>query len=197
MKRTYYVLVALLIGMISNSSCTRPNNGLFGTLKLAGLDSASFAFAQNWPLVENLTGENVIYLNARSSGPLPSQLFLNSSLAVTMELATKKMIDAKSRIMSLYDPKPDPYFAVLTKKIDCPLEFWPKEEHLDAEKSTLLTFKIFASERLGLGACDTSSAKYQATIAYLYCKKTGTYSEIKLFTNNSNSSEIKFQPTCL
>ena len=80
----------------------------------------------------------------------------------------------KDRLMqfqSLYDPNPDPYFAILTKKTVCQdkyrMAYRPKKEN-----GTVLHFlELYANARRTYGACTGEMAFYRAAVAMIYCPR--------------------------
>lgn len=80
--------------------------------------------------------------------------------------------DRLVQFQSLYDPNPDPYFAILTKKTVCQdkyrMAYRPKKKN-----GTVLHFlELYANERRTYGACTGDMAFYRAAVAMIYCPRT-------------------------
>ncbi|MDD5302401.1 MAG: hypothetical protein PHS14_04755 [Elusimicrobia bacterium] len=80
--------------------------------------------------------------------------------------------DRLVQLQSLYDPNPDPYFAILTKKTVCQdkyrMAYRPRKKN-----GTVLHFlELYANARRTYGACTGEMAFYRAAVAMIYCPRT-------------------------
>lgn len=98
---------------------------------------------------------------------------------VTKENASKKMNSKSILIESVFHPKPAPYFAILTKEINCPREFLP----LQRKKEGLwMAWTMFANKRQGFGVCDKSEVHFINHKLLKYCPEQKNFFEIDYFT---------------
>ncbi len=188
MKKVYLVTIILTIIIIIIFFLTKHKNNS-QLINLIGLHERSdnqISFL-NWPVTLQWKTENFQYLEFENE---KKSLSILKTLKINPESAFKKIQDLKSQIESLYDPKIDPYFAVITRKIDCPSEFLPKVKKSENENEIKIETELFASERKGLGACSKDSATLLAHVTHLYCKNNESFFEIKYFYPKEDSGHI-------
>lgn len=80
--------------------------------------------------------------------------------------------DRLVQLQSLYDPNPDPYFAILTKKTVCQDKYRMIYRSRKTNGTVLHFLELYANERRTYGACTGELAFYRAAVAMIYCPKT-------------------------
>jgi hypothetical protein len=98
-------------------------------------------------------------------GRLAGMLYQLASPAQAASLRERRIIE----VLSVFKTEPEPYFAAISKSIQCPGEFQPKREVFGNGAATTVAVSAYGSERNTLGACTKSEAVKRATFIYLAC----------------------------
>lgn len=161
------------------SACTHQGPKISsGSPWLAGL-GLSGQFAPDWKSVGRneaklgLVQLEVLELAGANGRSLVVHRYRMESAAAAQELQTQKLQEFKS----VYDPRIDPYFAIVTKETRCPDRFLPLVEAAPKKASSLNLVSAFANERNTIGACTEDLAQKRYYFASLTCGATFTQFE--------------------
>ena len=149
----------------------------YNQLKGLGLNSTFLkAFSIDNKVTTKLKNIKVTSLYFRRND---EKIRIKKTHPVTTEKALKKMNGKSILIESVFHPKPAPYFAILTKEINCPREFLP----LHRKKEGLwMAWTMFANKRQGFGVCDKSEVYFINYKLLKYCPAQKNFFEIDYFT---------------
>jgi hypothetical protein len=106
-------------------------------------------------------------------------LKISSQIGVSADSASVYIRDRAAQIESIYDPHPDPYFAIISKKTVCPKDYVPKIESGFATEKRIRRF--FTNDRLTYGACSQDLARYRADVDLIYCPDSQTLHIVERF----------------
>jgi hypothetical protein len=126
------------------------------------------------------------YLTAKSD----SKTLRIQRMVGLSEVDAKRYIDDRTaEIISVYDPRPAPYFAFLTQSVQCPTKFKPLMDRPKTTDHNLVSFTMFADDRFTYGVCDDASAMYRAVFAFAYCKTDSAVYSIEYFVPTDGFSK--------
>lgn len=114
-------------------------------------------------------------------------LFVKRITNMSEDSAQKYIKEQSIKLESIFDPARSPYFAILTKTIECPEKFLPAYKELSKDKSY---YVLFANNRFSYGACTEDLIEYRAINGIVYCKNTGDLYHLEYFIPNNEYSEI-------
>ena len=92
-----------------------------------------------------------------------------------------------SKLLSIYDPHRDPYFAILTKNTSCPKEFQLEEVKNLKDSVKRSVFRGYTNERGTWGACTPDLAKQKAYSVFFVCEDRFIKVDFRSSNNFSNS----------
>lgn len=100
----------------------------------------------------------------------------------------KKIIEQKSsEIKMLFLPQQVPYFGQISKDVSCTSNVEIDKPLNETDKGLSLMMNLAATEYLIYGTCIKEQEIYKSQLLFLYCKKTGTFYEIKYFFDRSEN----------
>ena len=123
-------------------------------------------------------------VTARKGGRV---FFVKRIANVSRDFADTYREEQNIKLESIFDPARSPYFAVLTKTIECPKDFLPTYQELSKDKSY---YVLFANERFNYGACSQDLIAYRAINGIVYCKNTGDLYHLEYFIPNEEYNEV-------
>ena len=83
------------------------------------------------------------------------------------EQAERLLKDKEAQLYSVYEEHIDPYFAVVTKKTQCPEQYQIKKTKREGSNASV--YSMFANDWDTLGACNQEMAKKHALRSFLIC----------------------------
>src|SRR3989344_2730632 len=105
--------------------------------------------------------------------------------------ALQYLEDRKVQILSLFDPKIDPYFqSASTGKIICQNKYKPIINEVHNKKMDLISFFIYANDRYGIGVCADDLVKYRAEIILMYCHDREKLFHFKIFSSSTENNKF-------
>ncbi len=84
----------------------------------------------------------------------------------------------EAQLLSIYEARPESYFSMITRAINCPKKYLPQREEV-VDASGPAVFSLYANSRNTFGACTQNTATKRAAVATLVCKTN--FIEIKKF----------------
>lgn len=109
---------------------------------------------------------------------------------MTKDVATRYIDDQKLKLESIFNPAPSPYFAVLTKEIECPQEFLPAYGESANTNNKVAYYILYANERFHYGVCSQDLIAYRAIYGMTYCENTEDVYLLEYFVPNQEYSEV-------
>lgn len=135
---------------------------------------------------KRIQGSDVIDLTARYG----ERVFRIKRITnMAKDAAESYMRDQKIKLESIFNPTPSPYFAVLTKEIECPKDFLPTYNESENSGNKVSYYILYANERFHYGVCSKDLIKYRVIVAFTYCKNTEDLYQLEYFVPDEDYDE--------
>lgn len=108
---------------------------------------------------------------------------------VAKDAAANYINDQRIKLESIFNPAPSPYFAILTKEIECPKDFLPIYNESIKASNKVLYYILYANERLNYGVCSEDLIAYRAINGFTYCENTKDLYHLEYFVPNEEYGE--------
>jgi len=109
---------------------------------------------------------------------------------VAKDVAERYINDQKIKLESIFNPIPSPYFAVLTKEIECPQEFLPVYKESTPTNNKVVYYILYANERFHYGVCSQDLIVYKAIYGMTYCENTQITYLLEYFVPDQEYGEV-------
>jgi len=101
--------------------------------------------------------------------------------------------DRLVQLQSLYDPRPEPYYAILTKKTVCQDKYQIVYRPRKNKGPVLHYLELYANERMIYGACTGDMAFYRAAVAMIYCPRSRSAVILESFIPAAGFTQADFR----
>lgn len=91
-------------------------------------------------------------------------------------------------IFELYQDQDSPYAGFVSKAIQCPTEYLPKDFSFLNDQTAVRVVELFANDRMIFGGCRASEVAYRSLFVAVLCRDRSTYYELILFSEPTNKS---------
>ncbi|MFH1465204.1 MAG: hypothetical protein ABIO70_12535 [Pseudomonadota bacterium] len=95
----------------------------------------------------------------------------------------ERLVHEREALMdSLFEPVVSPYTSPAVGRQECPEEQRPKRTRRSDDTILVSAYETTANERFVYGGCTTETTFYASVYVLVYCRGSGGFHELKLFT---------------
>lgn len=154
----------------------------------------SMEFGLSGDLMESLRDRKIVQqssgdvaISSFADGPYEIQIsrYLISDRYLRERIFSEKL----AKLLSIYDSVRDPYFAVISKEIQCPMAYRPSLERFEDSRQGRHSFvRAYANDRNTWGACNSGDARKVALFHLISCQESIVQVEAFAPTGEVNSN---------